>query len=81
MVDRSSGRVSQLNLPDFDPFYSTASWYRDYVAYCGVSDAGDRVYAVVTQLGRKKAILRKELGATQGKDQPDTECAAPEATT
>ena len=34
MVDRSSGRVSQLNLPDFDPFYSTASWYRDYVAYC-----------------------------------------------
>jgi hypothetical protein len=78
LVDRETGRVSNVTLPDFDPYYSVATWYRDYVAYCGVSDAGDRVYAVVTQLGRKKAILRKELGATQGKDQPDTECAAPE---
>jgi len=32
MVDRVTGRVSQINLPEFDPFYSTASWYRDYVA-------------------------------------------------
>jgi len=35
LVDRLTGRVSQLNLPEFDPFYSTASWYRDYIAYCG----------------------------------------------
>src|SRR5215467_9874294 len=31
LVDRLTGRVSQLSLPEFDPFYSTASWYRDYV--------------------------------------------------
>lgn len=78
LVDRETGRVSNVTLPDFDPYYSAATWYRDYVAYCGVSDSGERLYAVVTQLGRKKAILRKELGATQGKDQPDSECAAPE---
>jgi len=78
LVDRETGRVSNVNLPEFDPYYSVATWYRDYVAYCGVSDTGERLYAVVTQLGRKKPILRKELGATQGKDQPDSECSAPE---
>lgn len=25
---------------EFDSTYSAASWYRDYVAYCGVSDDG-----------------------------------------
>ena len=38
LVDRVTGRVSQFTLPEFDSFYSTPSWYRDYVAYCGVSD-------------------------------------------
>jgi hypothetical protein len=28
-VDRVTGRVPQTNLPEFDAFYSTASWYRD----------------------------------------------------
>src|SRR5215469_4669730 len=78
VVDRESGRVNNVNLPEFDPYYSVASWYRDYVAYCGVSDSGERVYAIVTQLGLKKPILRRELGAAQGKDQPDSECLAPE---
>ena len=32
LVDRMTGRVSPINLPEFDPFYSTASWYRDYIA-------------------------------------------------
>src|SRR5581483_5976480 len=27
MVDRSTGRVSQLNLPEFDPYYSEAVWF------------------------------------------------------
>lgn len=40
LVDRVTGHVTQVNLPEFDPFYSTPSWYRDYVAYCGVSDDG-----------------------------------------
>jgi len=49
LVDRLTGRVSQLNLAEFDPFYSTASWYRDYIAYCGVSEDGKKLYAVVAQ--------------------------------
>jgi hypothetical protein len=78
LVDRSTGRVSNVNLPDFDPYYSVAAWYRDYVAYCGVSDSGERLYAVVAQLGSRKPILKKELGAAKGKDVPESECGAPE---
>src|SRR5271157_1046368 len=87
LVDRVTGRVSQLNLPEFDPFYSTASWYRDYVAYCGVSqdgqkedrqkEDGQKRYAVVAQVGRRKPILKKALGEPAGKDEPDSECPAP----
>ncbi len=78
LVDRTSGRISQLRLPDFDPFYSTASWYRDYVAYCGISDDGEKLYAVVAQLGHSKAIVRKQLRAASGSELPDSECPAPE---
>ena len=65
-VDRLTGRVSQLNLPEFDPFYSTASWYRDYIAYCGVSEDGKKLYAVVAQVGRRKPILKKMLAHRAG---------------
>lgn len=47
LVDRLTGDVSRLNLPEFDPFYSTASWYRDYIAYGGVSEDGKKLDAVV----------------------------------
>lgn len=77
LVDRVTGRISQIALPEFDPYYSTASWYRDYVAYCGVSDDGKKLYAVVTQLGRRKPILKKALGEAGGDDLPDSECPAP----
>jgi hypothetical protein len=63
-VDRVSGRVSALNLPDFDPEYSSAAWYRDYAGYCGVSDDGKKLYALVAQLGRRKPVLKKALGET-----------------
>ena len=77
LVDRLTGHVSQLSLPEFDPFYSTASWYRDYVAYCGVSDDGKKLYAVVAQVGRRKAILKKDVGEPGGEAEPDSECPAP----
>lgn len=77
LVDRSSGKVSQLTLPEFDPFYSTASWYRDYVAYCGVSEDGKKLYAVVAQVGRRKPVLKKPVGETAADDAPDSECPAP----
>ena len=68
MVERASGRVRRLSLPEFDASHSQASWYRDYAAYCGRSEEDGKRYAVVAQLGRRKPLLRQELGA---------ECAAP----
>ena len=78
-VDRLTGRISQMKLPEFDTFYSEAAWFRDYVAYCGVSDDGERLYAVVAQWGVKKPLLRKELGKVpeKGGEMPDAFCAAP----
>ena len=49
-------------LPEFDPYYSVASWYRDYAAYCGVSDDGKKLFAIVFQVGRRKPVLKKPLG-------------------
>ena len=60
-VDRATGHVAQLNLPDFDVETSEASWYRDYAAYCGTSDDGAKAYFVVWQLGKRKPVLRKEF--------------------
>lgn len=77
LVNRRTGNVAAINLPDFDPFYSMVSWYRDYAAYCGVVDDGTKVSALVMQLGNKKPVLRKALGAAKGGDQPDSECPAP----
>jgi len=77
MVDRTNGRITPLKLPEFDPFYSSVTWYRDYAAYCGISDNGDTLYAIVAEIGRKKAVLRKELGTASQGDTPDSDCNAP----
>jgi len=78
MVDRVTGRVSAINLPEFDVYYSPASWYRDYVAYCGVADDGKKTYAMVAQLSRRKPVLKKELSEGVSEDAaPDSACAAP----
>lgn len=61
LVDRASGRVSAISLPQFDNAASEVSWYRDYAAYCGRSDNGQKIYAMVAQLGRRKPILSKFL--------------------
>jgi len=76
LVDRVTGRVTQISLPEFDAFYSTLSWYRDYIAYCGASDDGKKLFAMVAQLGRRKPILKKLLGEADGDDLPDSECPA-----
>ena len=61
LVDRATGHISPINLPEFDAYYSAASWYRDYVAYCGVADDGKKTYAMVAQLSRRKPVLKKAL--------------------
>ncbi len=83
MVDRATGHVSPINLPQFDAFYSGASWYRDYAAYCGVSEDGKKVYAVVAQIGRRRPVLKKLLDGQSiaegdGKGvSPDSACPVP----
>jgi hypothetical protein len=84
LVDRLTGRVSAINLPEFDAYYSAASWYRDYVAYCGVADDGKKTYAMVAQLSRRKPVLKKELSSSGRTSAgmaddaaPDSACPAP----
>lgn len=72
-VERSTGHIAQLNLPAFDPDFSQASWYRDYAAYCGASDDGSKMYLIVAQLGKRKALLKREAsdcGTAQWQRQP-----------
>lgn len=78
LVDRVTGKVSPLNLPLFDPFYSEAVWFRDFAGYCGISDNGERVFALVSQLGQKKPVVKQELGKAKNGEMPDSECGAPE---
>jgi hypothetical protein len=79
MVDRVTGRVSPINLPEFDVYYSAASWYRDFIAYCGVADDGKKTYAMVAQISRHKPVLKKELsGEGVSEDAaPDSACTVP----
>lgn len=77
VVDRITGHISQASLPEFDPDASSASWYRDYVAYCGISEDGHKVSAVVMQLGRRKPILKKPLGEAANEEASSSECAPP----
>jgi hypothetical protein len=78
LVDRLTGRISPVNLPEFDLIYSPGIWYRDYIAYCGVSDDGKKTFAVVAQLNRRKPILRKALSNAIADDAlPDSACPTP----
>lgn len=79
LVDRSTGRVSPASLPSFDPDLSAASWYRDYVAYCGLGEDGKKAYAVVAQLSRRKPVLKKLLPNVPTEDSsPESICPAPQ---
>jgi len=77
LVDRVTGRITPLNLPEFDPYRSVAGWYRNYVAYCGVSDENQKLYAMVIELGRRKPVLKKELKDAVLDDKPDSACQPP----
>lgn len=74
MVDRVSGRVTALKLPDYDPGVSQVMWFRDYAAYCGVTVTGKSLYAVVAQLTVRKPLLSKKLSAFDVQNRPDPAC-------
>lgn len=75
LVDRSSGKVSALHLPDFDPAVSEAVWFRDYAAYCGISTSGKQLLAVVAQVQARRPLLARKLVAWDPADHPAPTCA------
>jgi len=63
LVDRITGHITALHLPDFDPAVSDAVWFRDYAAYCGIlSTAKGGLVAVVAQLGARRAVVVRAIG-------------------
>jgi hypothetical protein len=84
LVDRITGHISPINLPEFDAVYSAVSWYRDYAAYCGISDDNKEIYAMVVQLNRRKPVVKWLIGEakvapeTQQLQIPDSACTPPD---
>jgi len=63
LVDRTTGRITALHLPDFDAEVSDAVWFRDYAAYCGTAEtARGGLFAIVAQLGARRAVVQKQIG-------------------
>ncbi len=77
LVDRATGHVTPLKLPEYDPSASDVTWFRDYAAYCGVSASGKSLYAVVTQIAVRKPVVRKKLGAYDAEHHLAPVCAEP----
>jgi hypothetical protein len=78
LVDRATGHVTALKLPDYDPGVSQVSWFRDYAAYCGLTATGKSLYAVVAQLAARRPVLAKKLAAFDAANHPNPSCAAPD---
>ncbi len=78
LVDRMTGHITALKLPDYDPGVSQLSWFRDYAAYCGVTASGKSLYAVVAQLAVRKPVLAKKLAPFDVANHPVPECDLPQ---
>lgn len=78
LVDRVTGHVAALKLPDYDPGVSQVSWFRDYAAYCGVTSSGKNLYAVIAQLAARKPVLAKKLSPYEQSNSGDPVCAVAE---
>jgi hypothetical protein len=77
LVDRVSGRVTALHLPEFDAAISDVTWYRDYAAYCGVHilAKGSGLTAQVWQIGARRAALSKVIAPWPLKERVRPVCA------
>jgi len=78
LVDRVTGHILALKLPDYDPGVSHVSWFRDYGAYCGLNASGKSLYAVVAQVAARKPVLARKLAAFDPESHPDPVCGPPE---
>jgi hypothetical protein len=78
LVDRVSGHVIALKLPDYDPGVSRVIWFRDYGAYCGITASGKSLYGVVAQLAARKPVIAKKLAPLADDHPPQSVCGIPE---
>ncbi|HWZ12413.1 MAG TPA: hypothetical protein VNX22_04670 [Acidobacteriaceae bacterium] len=76
LVDRTTGHITVLHPPEFDPSVSEVVWFRDYAAYCGVRQTakGQHVTAMVYQLGARRPLLEKQLSAWDADHQSGAVC-------
>ena len=75
LVDRTTGHVTALHLPDFDAAISDAVWFRDYAAYCGVAaTVKGGLFAIVAQLGARRAVVSRAIGKWPQPDHPEPVC-------
>jgi hypothetical protein len=75
LVDRTTGKVTAVRLPEFDPAVSDVVWFRDYAAYCGVNASGKQLMAMVAQVEGRKPLLAKKLGEWEAADHASPVCA------
>ncbi len=47
------------------------------MAYCGLSDNADHLYAIIVEVGRKKPVVKKAMGPPLTAAAPDSECGPP----
>ncbi len=79
LVDRNTGHIVALHLPQFDAVVSDAVWFRDYAAYCGVgATAKSGLFAVVAQLGARRAVVQKQIGKWPQPTPAEPVCKRPE---
>ncbi|HEX3571248.1 MAG TPA: hypothetical protein VHU44_10540 [Acidobacteriaceae bacterium] len=75
LIDRATGHITALHLPDFDQGISEAVWYRDYAAYCGTgTTAKGGLFVVVAQLGTRRPVVHKQIGKWPEPTPPDPVC-------
>jgi hypothetical protein len=78
LVDRFSGHIVALKLPDYDPGVSQTSWLRDYGAYCGVTASSKSLFAVVAHVAARKAVLAKKLTGFDAASHANPACGVAE---
>jgi len=76
-VDRITGHITALHLPDFDAAVSEVVWFRDYAAYCGVNSTtkADTLVAVVAQVSVRKPILHQTISKWNPAQHAQPPCA------
>jgi hypothetical protein len=79
LVDRTTGHVTALHLPEFDPLLSQVVWFRDYAAYCGIATtAKGGLFAIVAQIGARKAVVQRQLAPWPQPEHATPVCQPPQ---